>query len=80
MTDRFFGSKGWNVHELWDGHYSWRTPLHEPQTTSTINYNVQFGYYATWDYNKFINRGGNGDSDTAGIDGQSYMTLMEIAG
>ena len=46
---------------------------HEPQTTSTINYNVQFGYYATWDYNKFINRGGNGDSDTAGIDGSAVI-------
>ena len=51
--------------------------LHEPQTTSTINYNVQFGYYATWDYNKFINRGGNGDSDVAGIE---WTKLYDING
>ena len=79
LTDRFFGSRVGSYMN-----YGMVTIpgvlLHEPQTTSTINYNVQFGYYATWDYNKFINRGGNGDSDTAGIDGQSYMTLMEIAG
>ena len=24
----------------------------------------EFGYYATWDKTKFINRGGNGDSDS----------------
>ena len=79
LTDRFFGSKVGTYMN-----YGMVTIpgvlLHEPQTTSAINYNVQFGYYATWDYTKYINRGGSGDSDTAGINGQSYMTLMEIAG
>jgi len=78
LTDRFFGSRVGTYMN-----YGMVTIpgvlLHEPQTTSAINYNVQFGYYSTWDYTKYINRGG-ADSSVAGIDGQSYMTLMEIAG
>ena len=30
------------------------------QTTSTINYNVQFGYYATWDMALLNATDGNG--------------------
>ena len=77
LTNRFFGSRvGGSMN------YGMVTIpgvlLHDHNTTSAINYNVQFGYYATWDYTKYINRGG-GNSSVAGIDGQSYMTLMEIA-
>ena len=63
MTDRFFGSKIETYMNYGMVTIPGTTTLHEPQTTSTINYNVQFGYYANWDYNKFINRGGNGYFD-----------------
>ena len=74
MTDRFWFKVGY-VHELWDGHYSWVFTNNECNKLQRDSLVIMY-----WDYNKFINRGGNGDSDTAGIDGQSYMTLMEIAG
>ena len=78
MTDRFFGSKVGIAHELWDGHYS-QVLLHEPQTTSAINYNVYFHYTSNWDKTMYVNRGGSA-SPTDAIDGQSFITLMEIAG
>jgi len=76
LTDRYYGSRFGQY-----GNYQMTTIgghlLHEPQTTSAINYNVYFHYTANWDYTKYINRGGSSET---GVDGQSYMTLMEIAG
>ena len=76
LTDRYYGARSgqYSNYQMvtFGGHL-----LHEPQTTSAINYNVYFHYTANWDYTKYVNRGGSSET---GVDGQSYMTLMEIAG
>ena len=78
MTSRYYrGRHGGN------GTYAMMTSggqlLHEPQTTSAINYNVYFHYTSNWDKTMYVNRGGTA-SPTDAIDGQSFITLMEIAG
>ena len=77
LTNRFFGSRpGGN------GTYMMLTAggnlLHDHNTTSAINYKVYFHYTSNWDKTIYVNRGGS-ESVASGIDGQSYMTLMEIA-
>tara|TARA_R100001510_G_scaffold35115_1_gene31620 strand:- start:1705 stop:2262 length:558 start_codon:yes stop_codon:yes gene_type:complete len=76
LTTRHFGARFGQY-----GSYQMNTIgghlLHTPSTTSAINYNVQFGYTANWDYVKYINRGGSSES---GVDGQSYITLLELSG
>ena len=78
ITSRYYGGRhGGN------GTYAMMTSggqlLHEPQTTSAINYNVYFHYTSNWDKTMYVNRGGTA-SPTDAIDGQSFITLMEIAG
>ena len=77
LTNRFFGSRPGG-----SGQYMMLTAggnlLHDHNTTSAINYKVYFHYTSNWDKTMYVNRGGSG-SPTDAIDGQSYMTLMEIA-
>jgi hypothetical protein len=76
LTSRYFGSRSGG-----NGQYMMLTAgghlLHDHNTTSAINYNVQFHYTSNWDKTMYVNRGGSG-SPTDAIDGQSYITLMEI--
>tara|TARA_A100001515_G_scaffold139627_1_gene134472 strand:- start:188 stop:709 length:522 start_codon:yes stop_codon:yes gene_type:complete len=76
LTSRYFGSRAGGT-----GQYTMLTAggnlLHDHNTTSAINYNVQFHYTSNWDFTMYVNRGGSG-SPTDAIDGQSYITLMEI--
>ena len=58
MTSRYYEWKGgsymnYGMVTSWRGHL-----LHEPQTTSAINYNVHFHYTSNWDKTMYVNRGG----------------------